>query len=99
MWTALLLGAAGCYVGKLAGIVVPGTVLDDPRVRRVAAALPLVLLAALAATQTFATDRHLVLDARAAAIVVAAVAVVMRAPFLLVVTAATATTALVRLAG
>ena len=96
IWLAVLAGAAGCYLCKLAGLSVPQRVLDDPRAQRVAALLPLALLAALAAVQTFTTGQRLVLDARAAAVGVAAAAVLLRAPFLLVVTLAAATAALLR---
>src|SRR5664280_2642590 len=53
MWLAVLVGATGCYLCKLAGLSVPQRVLDDPRTQRIAALLPIALLAALAATQTF----------------------------------------------
>jgi len=99
MWAAVLAGAAGCYVLKLAGLSVPRRLLDDPRTRRVSAVLPVGLLAALAATQTFAHGRHLAIDARAAGVAVAVVAIWRRAPFLVVVGLAAATAALVRLAG
>ena len=54
------------------------------------------LLAALVATQVFAADHSLVIDARAAGITAAAVALTVRAPVLVAVVAAAATTALVR---
>jgi uncharacterized membrane protein len=98
MWTAILGAAAGCYLLKLAGLSVPRRVLDHPRVDRVAARVPVALLAALIATSTLADGRVLVLDERAAGVVVAGVALLLRAPFLLVVTAAMVTTALLRLA-
>ena len=93
MWTPILIAAGGCYALKLAGLSVPRRLLDGPRARRVALLLPVALLAALIATQTFAGG----LDARAAGLAAAALAVVMRAPFLVVVAAAAATTALLRL--
>ena len=96
MWPAVLLGALGCYACKVAGLSVPQRVLDDRRVQRVAALLPLTLLAALTAVQTFGSGRHLVLDARAGGLVVAATAVLLRAPFLVVVVGAAGATALVR---
>jgi branched-subunit amino acid transport protein len=96
MWAAVLLGSAGCYVLKLAGMSVPQRVLDDDRVRRIGALLPVALLSALVATQTFATGHDLTVDARAAGLVVAVAAVLARAPFLAVVAGAAATTALVR---
>ena len=97
MWLAVLAGAAGCYLCKLAGLAVPQQVLDDPRTQRVAALLPLALLAALTATQALTTGPHLILDARAPALAVAALAVLLRAPFLLIVALAAATAALIRL--
>ena len=96
-WAPLLVASAACYALKLAGLSLPRRVLEDPRIQRVVPLLPVALLAALIATSTFSTGRHLVLDARAAALAAAAVAVVLRAPFLVVVAVAAATAALLRL--
>jgi uncharacterized membrane protein len=93
VWTPILIAAGGCYLLKLAGLSVPQRVLDDARVRRVAVLLPVALLAALISTQTFGEG----LDARAAGLAAAVVALALRAPFLVVVTAAAATTAILRL--
>jgi uncharacterized membrane protein len=98
MWTAVLIGAGACYALKLAGLSVPRRLLEHPRMQRVAAVLPVALLGALAATQTFAEGRHLAIDARAAGVAAALVAIWRRAPFLAVVSIASATSALVRLA-
>ncbi|GHD50187.1 AzlD domain-containing protein [Streptomyces galbus] len=98
-WIAIGATAIGCYVVKLAGLLVPAGVLERPVVRRLAALLPVALLAALTAQQTFADGHTLVLDARAAGLAAAAVAVVLRAPFLLVVAAAVVVTAGVRALG
>ncbi|HMC72070.1 MAG TPA: AzlD domain-containing protein, partial [Mycobacteriales bacterium] len=97
IWGPLLVASAACYAIKLAGLSLPQRFLQGPRVQRVVPLLPVALLAALVATQTFATGRHLVLDVRAAALAVAAVAVLLRAPFLVVVVAGAATAALLRL--
>jgi uncharacterized membrane protein len=94
MWTPILVAAAGCYGLKLAGLSVPQRVLDGERVQRVAALLPVALLAALIATQTFGQG----VDARAGGLAAAVVAIFARAPFLVVVLAAAVTTALLRLA-
>jgi branched-subunit amino acid transport protein len=99
MWAAILAGSAGCYLLKLLGLSVPERVLAGPRVRRIAEALPVGLLAALIATQTFATGHDLTVDARAVGLVAAVIAVWRRAPFLVVVGAAAATTALARAVG
>jgi branched-subunit amino acid transport protein len=97
MWAAVLVGAAACYLIKLAGLSVPERVLAEPRVRRVAALLPVALLAALIALQAATDGRTVVVDARLAGLAVAVVAQWRRAPFLVVVGAACATTALLRL--
>lgn len=96
-WTTVLVASAGCYLLKLAGWSVPGRLLENTHVRRAALLLPVALLAALTAVQAFSTGRALELDARAIGFAVAAVAVLLRAPFLVVVVLAAVTAALVRL--
>lgn len=98
-WAAVLAGSVGCYLLKLLGWGVPDRVLDRPVVRRTAALLPVALLAALVAVQTFASGQSLVLDARAAALVAAVVALLLRAPFLVVVLVSALVAALLRAAG
>ncbi|MFI1922526.1 AzlD domain-containing protein [Streptomyces sp. NPDC020377] len=98
-WIAIGATALGCYAVKLAGLLVPAGLLERPRVRRFAALLPVALLAALTAQQTFADGHALVLDARAAGLAAAVVALILRAPFLLVVAAAVVVTAGVRALG
>ncbi|MGW0604493.1 AzlD domain-containing protein [Streptomyces sp. NPDC002640] len=96
VWIAIGLTAVGCYAVKLAGLLVPGEVLERPLVRRLAALLPVALLAALTAQQTFADGRELVLDARVVGVGAAGIALALRAPFLVVVGVAVAVTAGVR---
>jgi hypothetical protein len=96
VWIAIGVTAVGCYAAKLMGLMVPAGILERPLVRRLAALLPVALLAALTAEQAFADGRALVLDARAAGLAAAAVALILRAPFLLVVAAAVVVTAGVR---
>jgi uncharacterized membrane protein len=96
-WVAVLAGSLACYLLKLAGLSVPRRVLDNPRVRRTAALLPIAMLTGLIVIQTFTTGHRIVLDARAAGLGVAVIAIALRAPFLVVVTLACVTTALVRL--
>jgi len=97
VWAAVIGGSLGCYLLKLAGLSVPERLLGDRRVARIAALLPVALLVTLIATQTFSTGRRLVVDARMAGLAAGGVAQIRRAPFLVVVAAAAATTALVRL--
>ncbi|MDN5794233.1 MAG: AzlD domain-containing protein [Intrasporangium sp.] len=100
MWVAVLVAAGVAFALKLAGYLVPAKVLQEPHVKRVTAALPIALLAALVATQTF-TGPHgsLALDSRAAAVGVAVIALLLRAPFIVVVVLGALTAALLRLAG
>jgi branched-subunit amino acid transport protein len=97
MWAGVLVACAACYALKLAGLSLPAGLLQDARVQRTIPLVPVALLAALVATNTFSTGNHLVLDVRAAALAVAVVAVLLRAPFLVVVAGAAATAALLRL--
>ncbi|MFK4545886.1 branched-subunit amino acid transport protein AzlD [Streptomyces tendae] len=99
VWIAIGVTAVGCYAVKFLGLLVPASALERPLVRRLAALLPVALLAALTAQQTFADGQDLVLDARAAGVAAAAVALLLRAPFLLVVAAAVVVTAGVRAMG
>lgn len=99
IWAAVLWGSVGCYVLKLLGYILPDRVLDTPDVRKAAGLMPIVLLAALVAVQTFADGQALVLDARLAGLIVAIIALMLRAPFLLVVVVAAVTAAILRSIG
>ena len=98
-WLAIVLTSVGCYLFKLAGLLVPRQLLEHPTVARVAALLPVALLAALAAVQTFADGTRLVVDARLAGVAAGITAVLLRAPFLVVVFVAAGTAAALRALG
>jgi branched-subunit amino acid transport protein len=97
IWVAVLAGSLGCYLLKFAGLSVPPKVLENRAVQRIATALPIALLTALIVIQTFTTGHRLTVDARAAGLGAAAIAVLLRAPFLVVVGVAALTAALLRL--
>ena len=99
IWAVVLLGALGTYLEKAVGYVLPARVLDRPALRSISMLLPVALLAALVAVQTVAEGTALVIDARLAGLVVAVVALVLRAPFLVVVVAAAVTAAVLRAIG
>lgn len=84
-WSWVLLAAVVCLAIKIAGYLLPADVLERPRVAHTAAMVTCGMLAALVVTQTFAGGSGLVVDARLAAVAVAAVALVLRAPFIVVV--------------
>jgi hypothetical protein len=98
MWLAIAVGCIGCFALKLVGLSLPRSVIEQPLVKHIAELLPVALLTALIATQTFTSGHRLQLDARAAGLVAAAIAVRFKAPFLVVVAVACLVTALVRLA-
>ena len=99
-WVTVLVACALAYLTKLAGYLVPAHWLSGPRLSRVTALLPVALLTGLVVVQAFATaPRGLTLDARAAGLGVAVVALLLRAPFLVVVVLAAATAAGLRYLG
>lgn len=98
-WTAVFLIAAGSYVFKAAGAFGLGRFMTTTSARAIGALLPPALLAALIAVQTFTTGTSLVVDARAAGVVVGGIAVWRGAPFWLVVVLAASVTAALRAIG
>lgn len=97
MWPAIIVAAVGCYLLKLAGLSVPDRVLDRPYVRRLADLIPVALLGAIVAVELVASGPVADVGARAAGVGVGVVALLLRAPFLVVVFVAAATTAVIRL--
>ncbi|TMR04947.1 AzlD domain-containing protein [Nonomuraea turkmeniaca] len=98
LWWAIAALCAGCYALKLAGLAAPRRVLDHPALRRFAELVPVALLAALIAVQVFTEAGELRFDpARTAGLGAAAVALLLRAPFLVVLATAAVVTALARM--
>jgi branched-subunit amino acid transport protein len=99
-WIAVLATAAGCYGLKLAGLTVPQRLLASSRVRRFAELVPVALLAALSAVQSATSGQAIDLDpARLAGLGAALVALMLRAPFLLVIVVAAGTAAALHAGG
>ena len=99
VWSAVVLAGLLSWATKFAGFLVPQRWLSGALVGRVMASLPAALLAALVAVQTFDGGGRVVLDARAAGLAAAVLALVLRAPFLLVIVIAAATAAALRALG
>lgn len=99
LWIWILVACVLSFATKLAGYLVPTGWLKNPRMARVAGTLTIGLLTALTVVNTVASGQNIVLDARLGALVAAAVALLLRAPFLVVVLAGAATAALLRLVG
>lgn len=94
----LIVMTVGTFALKSAGPILLGDRGLPARTQQVVDLLPAALLAALAVVSTFGDGTSLVLDARAAGLVAAGIALWRRAPFVVVVVVAAAVTALVRLA-
>lgn len=99
LWHAILLASIVCVALKTVGYLVPPAWFDAPRPSRTIDLLTVALLAALVVVQTLGAGQAVVVDARLPAVLVAAGLLVFRAPFLVVVVAAAATAALLRLWG
>lgn len=99
MWFAVLAGAAGCYALKFVGSVIPAQILEQITVQRIVFLLPISLLSALVAVQTFASSQTLVFDARVPALAAATIALKFKTPFIFVVLIAATTAAVLRYFG
>ncbi len=99
LWLIVIIASLACLALKLAGYLVPPSVLDRPTPSRIANLLTVALLAALVAVQTLGSGVGIQFDARVPALVVAVALFAVRVPFVLVVIAAAATAALIRLSG
>jgi branched-subunit amino acid transport protein len=97
VWATVVVGALGCYLLKLAGLSVPAAWVEQPWVRRVVDFVPAALLAALVAVQALTSGHEIVVDGRLVGLAVAAVALALRAPFIVVLVVAGAAGALTHL--
>jgi branched-subunit amino acid transport protein len=95
LWAAVLAGSIGCYLLKLAGLSVPAAWVQQPWVARVVDFVPAALLGALVAVQGLTSGHEIVLDGRLVGLAVAALALALRAPFIVVLVAAGAAGAVV----
>ncbi|PRX98503.1 AzlD domain-containing protein [Allonocardiopsis opalescens] len=100
LWIAIVGTAVGCYLLKLAGLSAPRALLDHPVVAHFAAIVPVALLAALVAQQAVTSGPSFDFDLpRLAGLAAAVAALLLRAPFLVVLLAAAAVAAGLRLLG
>lgn len=99
LWGWLLLGGVLAFATKLVGYLVPARWLQKPPVAAAAGRLTIGLLAALTVMNTFAHGQQLAFDARVGALLVAALALWARLPYLLVVVLGATAAAALRWAG
>jgi len=99
LWFWILLAVAAAYVIKLSGYLLPRKLLDRPVVIRLAMGLTVGLLASLTILNTVGKGQAIVLDSRLLALGAAAIALWLKAPYLVVVIVGAIAAALGRLAG
>lgn len=99
LWPWVIGACVAAYLIKLSGYLIPRRWLDHPAFLRIAAGMTVGLLASLTVVNAVATGQQVVADARLVALGAAAVALLLRAPFLVVVIVGAVAAALARLAG
>ena len=99
LWFAVIAAGAATFAVKLVGHLLPRHWLAKPQVARLAALVTVALLSALVAVQAATSNGHVVLDSRLAGLGAAALALLAKAPFVVVVLVAAVVTALLRWAG
>ena len=95
-WGAVLALCAGAFALKALGALLAGRIDEQTAQRWSLGLLAVPVLAALVLVQTLDGGQRLVLDARTPALLVAAVLVWRRAPFLVVALSAAATADMLR---
>ncbi len=94
VWIAVIGTSVIAFALKYIGHSVPEKWLTHPKIQRINALIPIALLSALVSVQTFADKTTLVIDHRLAGMVVAVIALLLKAPFPVVVIAAAITSAI-----
>ena len=96
-WLVVAVVGAATIAFKASGPVLLGGRTLPPRVADVVDVLAPAMLAALVVTQTVGGDREIVVDERLLGVAAGAVAILLRAPLIVVMTVAAVTAATVRL--
>lgn len=95
----ILAACLTAYAIKICGYFVPRKVLDSPTMSHVAATLTIALLASLVTVNAFTSGQELVIDARIGALAAAIIALIFKAPYLVVVIAGALAAVLLRATG
>lgn len=92
-WVSLLVTSALVFIIRFAGYLVPEKYLTNPTALRINTLIPIALLSALVAVQSFTDKASIIIDQRMAGLGVAVIALLLKAPFPIVVIGAAATSA------
>jgi hypothetical protein len=94
-WIATIGTSVVAFALKYSGHSVPERWLSHPKIQRVNALIPIALLSALVSVQSFTDKTTLVVDQRIVGLVVAITALLLKAPFPVVVISAAVSSAIV----
>jgi branched-subunit amino acid transport protein len=93
IWIAVIGASVTAFLNNYIGHSVPERWLNKPKFMRINTLVPIVLLSALVAVQTFGNKKELVIDQRLAGVAVALVLLKFKASFPIVVVGAAITSA------
>ncbi len=94
-WIATIGTSAIAFLLKYSGHSVPEKWLSHPKIQQINALIPIALLSALVAVQSFSEKSKLMVDQRLAGLCVAVIALILKAPFPVVVLSAAVSSAAV----
>ncbi len=94
-WVATLGTSLVAFLLKYSGHSVPERWLSHPKIQRINALIPIALLSALVAVQSFSEKSELMIDQRLVGLTVAIIALILKAPFPIVVISAAISSAAV----
>ena len=94
-WVATLGTSVIAFLLKFAGHCVPASWLSHPKIQRINVLIPIALLSALVAVQSFSEKNQVVIDQRLVGLIVATIALLLKAPFPVVVISAAISSAAV----
>jgi hypothetical protein len=87
-WIATLGTSLIAFALKYSGHSVPDRWLSHPKIQKINAQIPIALLSALVAVQSFSEKSKLMIDQRLVGLTVAIIALLLKAPFPVVVLSA-----------
>jgi hypothetical protein len=94
-WVATIGTSVIAFALKYSGHSVPERWLSHPKIQRINALIPIALLSALVAVQSFSEKSQLMIDQRLIGLSVAIMALMLKAPFPIVVISAAVSSAVV----
>jgi len=94
-WVATIGTSVIAFLLKYSGYSVPERWLSHPKIKKINALIPIALLSALVAVQSFSEKSQLMIDQRLVGLTVAIIALLLKAPFPIVVLSAALSSAAV----